>query len=269
MKWHFYFTYICLLFAISSIELQANNALFITPEIEISKSLVPQIARDSIGLSLPLSIFAQEVALRQELITFLATLANNPQQIQLCPDLKEYLNRVTTLKTLVDTYLFFITLKTIMHCQRSHPTPTRLPYAHYELTNNTSLPITENQITQEMEQQISIAEIMELLQHVEEDLVQINNLERSDKKEIINILVARKQYLDRKLKELGILHYSTQTSSFWNSSLPWAITGLCLGTALITLSLASIDHDGVQFNIHLPSKALFTKNLRQLQIQDR
>jgi hypothetical protein len=233
----------------------SNNAV-------ISDALKPVVIQEQTNTTaiLPLSplVFAQEVNLRDKLTPLLSCLGHNELQ-KLSPEILDYLNRIASIEVIVASYLLVLTLKSIIHCQISQPVPTRSPYSSldtYETNATTAQDLTMNDV----EQKISIAEIIDLLEHVQQDLARIEELDRHDKKEIMNILLDRQQQLQRKLKQLGILHYSSQ-SSLWNSSLPWAVAGLFLGLTILTVALASIDSDTAQTTVQFPSVDLLAKNL--------
>lgn len=266
MKKYIYLVSLCILTLFCAAHLYSQNENIIDPKQPLSITLAQPTLQAGAKLTLPLSLFVQQVTLRKELRALLAYMASNPSSTPLDKQLQEYLNQATAIEALVDAYLFFVALKTIMHCQRSHPVPARLPLSSYPSSSSNPKAAAENLIADEMEQKISISELVELFERVQEDLKLIKKLDRSDKKEILNILLARQQYLERKLKDFGILHYSSQ-SSFWKSSLPSVLSGIFLTMTVAALCIASVDPDDTQLNLQLPSRALLVKNLKRMRNQ--
>lgn len=266
MKKHINFVPLCIftLFCTAYLYSQNENSADLKQPLSITSA--EPILQANTELSLPLSIFIQQVTLKKELTPLLACLASSPSSTSLDKQLQEYLSRTTAIETLIYSYLFFVALKTIIHCQRSQPAPARLPLSNYPSFGSNPKITAEYLIADEMEQKISISELIELFERVQEDLKLMKKLDRSDKKEILNILLARQQYLERKLKELGLLHYSSQ-SSYWKSSLPLVISGICLTMTVAGLCIASMDPDEAHLNLQVPSQALLIKNLRRMSNQ--
>lgn len=240
---------------VSSTTPSNNSVITRAPE-----PIISQVQTDATPTILPLSplVFAQEVNLRDKLISLLPYLTHHESQ-KISPEILDYLNRTTTLEIITASYLLVLTLKSIIHCQISQPVPTRLAYNSFDTHEENGI-TAQSWAINDVEQKISIAEIIDLLEHVQQDLARIQDLDRHDKKEIMNILLNRQEELQRKLKQLGIMHYSPQ-SSFWNSTLSWSIAGLFLGMTMITVALATINDDGNQTTIQFPSMELLAKNL--------
>ncbi len=263
MNRHFYLIFVQTLSLFLVWELSAQVS-----DITASNNLLVQEASETITQEqvgqietmLPLSplVFAQEVNLRDKLTPLLLYLAHHEPK-KLSSDVYDYLNRTAALEMIVASYLLVLTLKSIIHCQISQPVPKRLRYSSLDMHESTAT-TSQDWVINDVEQKISIAEIIDLLEHVQEDLAHIDELHRHDKKEIMNILLNRQQQLERKLKQLGILHYSSQ-SSFWDSSLATALAGMCLGMTIITLALASINTHEAQPTLQFPSTTLLINNL--------
>ena len=266
MKKHIYFVPLCILTLFCTAYLYSQNENSADLKQPLSINSAEPILQANTELTLPLSLFVQQVTLRKELTPLLAYLASCPSSTPLDKQLQEYLSQATAIETLIYSYLFFVALKTIMHCQRSQPVPARLSLSNYPSFGSNPKTTAEHLIADEIEQKISISELVELFERVQEDLKLMKKLDRSDKKEILNILLARQQYLERKLKEFGILHYSSQ-SSYWKSSLPQVLSGICLTMMVAALCIASIDPDATQLNLQLPSRTLLIKNLKRMRNQ--
>lgn len=212
------------------------------------------------AITLPCSIFTQEIVLRKELTPLLSYLANN--RITKIPDeeILMYVHRITYQEMLQYAYSLLFFIKLTLHFQRSHYIPARLSLAHYGQSHNNTEVLIENEI----QQKISIAEIIELLERVQEDLQRAKTIDRSDKKEIFAILLARHQHLERKLKELGILHYTPTKSSSWNKTLFKYGIVLSLITILTAVGLSSLDSDAREVTI--PSSEQLKRNIQKIRL---
>jgi|GEM_PF-6198153 len=257
MNRHFYLipAQTLILFLVCGLSAQISDV--VTTSDRLSSDIIEQEQSNQAAITLPLSplIFTQETHLKYQLTPLLSYLTHNKPQ-KLSPEIQDYLNRTSTLEMIMVSYFLLFAIKSIIHCQIGQTVPSGPRYTAFD-THETNASTGQNWTVDGVEQKISIAEVIDLLEHVQSDLARINHLDRHDKKEIMKILLDREQQLKRKLKQLGILHYSSQ-SSFWNSSLlPCAVTGMFMGGVIFTLALASIDEDGV----HVPSKTLLMKNL--------
>ena len=105
---------------------------------------------------------------------------------------------------------------------------------------------------------MTLAELMDTLHYLEEDLAfRINNLDRHDKSEIIKVLLEKKDIIETRLRNLGILEIKAKP--------PFLETALGITTVTIVITgimasglLSSLDLESKYFNI--PSFDQFKKN---------
>ncbi len=105
---------------------------------------------------------------------------------------------------------------------------------------------------------MTLAELMDTLHYLEEDLTfRINNLDRHDKSEIIKVLLEKKDIIETRLRNLGILEIKAKP--------PFLETALGITTVTIVITgimasglLSSLDLESKYFNI--PSFDQFKKN---------
>ena len=115
------------------------------------------------------------------------------------------------------------------------------------------------------EQQHVISELREILEKIDEDLQNASYLERSDKKEIIKLLQAKKRLIKEKLGSLEDLVNFIEPPGYEWKLKPWQeLTLMLLGTAVLISGITSLvlaSNDSSLRVWHAPTKHQLFVNL--------